>query len=163
MSDPSTSQMEVEENVMKERDVEIIKLIEIIDMIVVELGDGKRQKIEADLKAGIIDIDLSDEMSGFLMTVFTCLRKEENDKPGHSRFLEYTAKIDGVDVSIKSVVEKMKAKKIEINFLICTPIVELITLFRSFYDETLIIARGHRSFTVYYLVSFAKTHLRQAY
>lgn len=29
------------------------------------------------------DVDLSDEIAGFLMTVYTCLRKEENDKPGH--------------------------------------------------------------------------------
>lgn len=98
--------MKVEENVMRERDLEIEKLIAIINIII-----------------------------GFLKTVFTCLRKEENDKPGHSRFLQYTDKIDGIDVTVKSVVEKIKTKKIEINFLICTPIVELITLFRSFYDE----------------------------
>lgn len=36
---------------------------------------------------------------------------------------------------MKSVIEKIKIQKIQINFLICTPIVELITLFRSFYDE----------------------------
>lgn len=99
------------------------------------MGDGKVNLINSDLKNFIIDIDLSDEISGFLMTVYTCLRKEENDKPGHMRFLEYTTKIDEVDISVRSVVEKIKAQKIEINFLICSPIVELITLFRSFYDK----------------------------
>lgn len=135
MAEPGTSRMEVEENVMKERDIEISKLIKIIDIIIFELGVEKRTKIEASIYSKVIDIDLSDEISGFLMTVYTCLRKEENDKPGHMRFLEYTAKIDGIDVSVKSVVEKIKAQKIEINFLICTPIVEIVTLFRSFYDE----------------------------
>lgn len=46
-----------------------------------------------------IDIDTSDEILGFLMTVITFLRKEENNKQGHVRFLEYTAKVEGVEVN----------------------------------------------------------------
>lgn len=135
MAGPSTSRMDVDENVMKDRDNEIDKLIQIIDIIVAELGEAKSKEIAEDISVFHIDLDISDEISGFLMTVFTCLRKEDNDKPGHNRFLQYTAKIDGVDVTVKSVVEKIKANKIELNFLVCTPIVELITLFRSFFDE----------------------------
>lgn len=112
MSGPSTSVMEVEENAMRERDMEIEKLLRIIDFIVLELGVDKRAKIRSNIERNIIDIDLSDEISGFLMTVYTCLRKEENDKPGHIRFLEYTAQISGIDVSVKSVVEKIRANKI---------------------------------------------------
>lgn len=134
MAGPSVS-MEVEENIVRERDIEIDKLINIINIIIGQLGEGKTKTIEDERAAFLVDLDLSDELSGFLMTVFTCLRKEENDKPGHLRFLEYTAKVAGVDIAVKTVVEKIKAMKIEINFLICTPIVEIITLFRSFYDE----------------------------
>ncbi|KAJ8714285.1 hypothetical protein PYW08_007905 [Mythimna loreyi] len=127
--------MEVEENIVRERHLETNKLIRIVNIIINKLGADKVRAIKEENSKFIVDIDLSDELSGFLMTVFTCLRKEENDKPGHLRFLEYSAKIDGLDISVKTVVEKIKAEKIEINFLICTPIVDIITLFRSFYDE----------------------------
>lgn len=88
-----------------------------------------------EIRSNVFDLDKSDEVAGFLMTVFTCLRKFENDKPGYDRFLNYIAKIDGVDISVKSIVEKVNAQNIKINFLVATPIVELITLFRSFFDE----------------------------
>lgn len=135
MSGPSVSRMETDEDVLKDRDLEINKLIKIINIIINELGEANSTIIDLEMKAYVIDLDLSDEISGFLMTVFTCLRKEENDKPGHLRFLAYTAKIGDTDITVKAVVEKVKAQNIKIDFLICTPIVELITLFRSFYDE----------------------------
>lgn len=74
MSGPSTSQMEVEENVMRERDIKINKLIKIIN--VGEFGVEKFKEINKDLDEFVIDVDLSDEISGFLLTVYTCLSKE---------------------------------------------------------------------------------------
>ncbi|CAH2230034.1 jg20244 [Pararge aegeria aegeria] len=135
MANPGTSRMDTDPDDMKERDNEIDKLMNILDIILNERGAENQLKLCNDMNKFIFDIDLSDEVSGFLMTVFTCLRKEENDKPGHLRFMEYTAKVGGVEMSVKSVVEKIRAQNIKINFLICTPIVEIITLFRSFYDE----------------------------
>lgn len=106
-----------------------------MEIIIDELGGEKVKEIREWMEKYIIDIDLSDEIAVFVMTVFTCLRKEEYDQPGHLRFLEYNAKIGGIDISVKGVVEKIKSRAIKLNFLICTPIVEIITLFRSFYDE----------------------------
>lgn len=92
MAGPSSA-MDTDENPARERDTEILKIIRIINIIIDELGGSKVASIRDNLQKWIIDIDLSDEISGFLMTVFTCLRKEENDKPGHMKFLDYTAKI----------------------------------------------------------------------
>lgn len=58
------------------------------------------------------------------MTVFTCLRKELNDPAGHTKYKEFVAKAHGIDISIAAVVDKIKQKHIEINFMIATPIVE---------------------------------------
>lgn len=106
-----------------------------MDIIIDELGPAASAEIKNDLSNSVIDIDLSDEISGVLMTVFTCLRKEENDTAGHNRYKAYTAKISGITVSIQSIIEKIKKLKIELNFLVATPIVEIMTLFKAFFDE----------------------------
>lgn len=69
------------------------------------------------------------------MTVYTCLRKEENDPTGHQKYKAYTTKIAGVEISVQSVVEAVKERKLGINFLVATPIVELMTLLKGFFDE----------------------------
>lgn len=51
------------------------------------------------------------------------------------RFLAYTTKISEVEISVKSIVEKVKAAEIKLNFMIATPIVEIITIFKAFFDE----------------------------
>lgn len=60
-----------------------------------------------------MNLNTSDEISEFLMTLFTCLRKEENDMPGHHRFRNNTAKINVVDVAVKTVVEKIKEENMK--------------------------------------------------
>ncbi|KAL4721101.1 hypothetical protein ACJJTC_018667 [Scirpophaga incertulas] len=107
-------QMDVDESKKTdERDKEIDKIFKILGIIVDQLGQENQASLEEDLSNNIVDVDLSDELAGILMTVFTCLRKEEHD----------------------SAVERVKADKIELDFLIATAIVELMTLFKSFFDE----------------------------
>lgn len=67
----STSMMEIPEegNKTKERDNEIEKLFTITKIIINKLGVGKTKLIEETYGKNIIDIDLSDEISGVLMTV----------------------------------------------------------------------------------------------
>lgn len=57
------------------------KLRNRMEIIITELGIAGADILK-DPGTKPIDIDLSDEIAGFLMTVFTCLRKEENDKLG---------------------------------------------------------------------------------
>lgn len=133
--DAGTNRMETEVTPNKERDDEIDKLIKIITLIVNEMGEQKTSIINDLMAKAIYDLDISDELSGFLMTVFTCLRKQENDDAGHQRFLGYVAKVDGVEISVKTIVENIKKDGIKLNFLVATPIVELLTLFRAFFDE----------------------------
>lgn len=117
------------------RDNEIEKLLKILEIIISKLGDGRIAALTKDTSLGIVDIDLSDELSGVLMTVFTCLRKEENDTAGHLKYKAYIAKVQGVDIAIQAIVEEVKSKKIELDFLVATPIVELMTLFKGLFDE----------------------------
>ncbi|KAG7295075.1 hypothetical protein JYU34_022544 [Plutella xylostella] len=71
--------METDDNNMQERDAEIDKINGIVQIIVDEMGMAKCGNLQNDLKLKRIDLDLSDEIAGFLMTVYTCLRKEENE------------------------------------------------------------------------------------
>lgn len=128
--------MEVEEaKKNEERDNEIKKLFQIVDIIIDRTGGEISRNIRAELLNYKIDIETSDEISGVLITVFTCLRKEENDKAGHLRYGGYIANVSGAQISIQSVVEEIKKRNIAINFLVATPIVELMTLFKAFFDE----------------------------
>lgn len=136
MADPKASEeMEVEELNRKtvERDTEIEKLLVLVDIIVAKLGKTMKDKISSMMLTG--QIDLSDEISGFLMIVYTCLRKEENDPAGHLKYKAYSNKIAGVEIGVQSIVEAVKDRKLEINFLVATPIVELMTLCKGFFDE----------------------------
>lgn len=83
MTKAGTSKMETDESQTSERDSEINKLISITDIIVAELGTTISTQLNNDLVKNTFDIDLSEEMSVVLMTVFTCLRKEENDNTGN--------------------------------------------------------------------------------
>lgn len=69
------------------------------------------------------------------MTVFTCLRKEENDNAGHLKYKAYISSVMGTQIAIQVIVEEVKVRKIELNFLVSTPIAELMTLFKAFFDE----------------------------
>lgn len=51
------------------------------------------------------------------------------------RYKSYIATIDGVEVSIQSIIEDIKKANIELNFLVATPIVELMTLYKAMFDE----------------------------
>ncbi|KAL4717491.1 hypothetical protein ACJJTC_000640 [Scirpophaga incertulas] len=92
---------------------------------------------EEDFTNNVIDVDLSDVLSGLVMTVFTCLRKVEHDPSGHKKYKAYIAKVGDTQISVQVVIEEVKEAKIELDFLIATPIVELMTIFKSFYDEVL--------------------------
>lgn len=135
MAGPS-ARMEIEESkAREERDEEIKKLFMVMEIIIDKVGAINKSKIGKDLEIFNVDLDTSDEIAGVLMTVFTCLRKEEYDPIGYKKYLDYMAKVRGVDISIQSVVEDVKNKSIKLNFLVATPIVELLTLFKSFFDE----------------------------
>lgn len=72
----SRMDVEVEEvNKLKERDAEIEKLMQITDIIIDEAA-AKTKEIRVNLQLMIVDLEVSDEISGVLMTVFTCLKKE---------------------------------------------------------------------------------------
>lgn len=49
--------------------------------------------------------------------------------------MAYKASISGVEITIKSVIDKIKSKGIKLNFLVATPIVEIMTLFKASFDE----------------------------
>lgn len=87
------ARMETDQDQNKERDEEIDKLLKIITIIINELGSAKAQTLALESEIYTFDLDASDEIAGFLMTVFTCLRKKENDKQGYERFLNYSAKV----------------------------------------------------------------------
>ncbi|PZC74837.1 hypothetical protein B5X24_HaOG207101 [Helicoverpa armigera] len=60
---------------------------------------------------------------------------QQNDPAGFIKYKAYTAKVEGVDITISSVEDEIKRKKMEINFFITTPILELMTLFKTRFDE----------------------------
>lgn len=123
----------IEIDITKEKDEEIAKLLQITNIII--MGAGKTDEINRDTVGGIIYIDISDEIAGgVVMTVFTFLTKEENDA-SHQKYIAYTATIGGTTVNIQTIVEKIKTSGIKLNFLMATPIVELMTLFKSMFDE----------------------------
>lgn len=114
-----TSSIEVaKETKPDERDKDIIKLFEICNVIKSKLDATTVAKVGKEISDEIIDVDFSDELAGILMTVFTCLRKEGNDPIGHQKYKTFTAVLKGVDISIQSLVEDIKAKGITINFII---------------------------------------------
>lgn len=132
----STSRMETKElPKTHERDNEIIKLIQIVDIIIQQTGVDFSANVLGEITRGLIDIDVSDEIAGVLMTVFTCLRKEEHDTVGHLKYKAFNARIGGIEISIQAIVEKIKSSRIELDFLVATPIVEIMTLFKAFFDE----------------------------
>lgn len=121
MADPkagTSEEMEVEELNRKtvERDTGIEKLLVLVDINVAKLGKTMQDKITSMTLTGQIDLDLSDETSGFLITVYTCLRKEENDPAGHLKYKAYSNKIAGVEIGDQSIVEAVKDRKLAINF-----------------------------------------------
>lgn len=95
----------------------------------------KGSTIIEDMKIGVINIEISDEIAGVLMTLFTCLHKEENDPVWHQKYKGFTAKIDRVDISIQSLVEDVNKAGIRLNCLVATPIVDIMTLFKAFFNE----------------------------
>lgn len=122
-------------NPTAQRDIEIQKLVEITTIIFEMLPAAKRTALVDNIKAGNIDIDLSDEAAGILMTVFTCLRKEQGHQEGHLKYKGYSATLHGETIQIADVLEKVKNKGIILDFMVATPIVELMTLFKAFFDE----------------------------
>ncbi|CAG4948407.1 unnamed protein product [Parnassius apollo] len=130
MASTSTA-MEVEEvpkTFERERDTEIEKLLKILDIIINELGPINEKSICDYFKNKVIDIDTSDELAGVSITVFTCLRKEENDPTGHTRYKGYVTKVMETQVAILTIVEKVKKVNIKLDFKVATPIVESMTI-----------------------------------
>lgn len=70
------------------------------------------------------------------MTVFTCLRKEKSDNAGFNKYSAYKAKIGSTEITIGDIVNKIKSNEaLALDFMIATPIVELMTLFKASFDE----------------------------
>lgn len=134
MASTSTT-MENDEYKMTEMDDEIVNLLKIVEIILYILGSNEKSRVLRELESNLMDIDQSNDIAGVLMTVFTCLRQEINDPTGHLKCKSYTATIMDKDISIASIVDAVKERKIELNFMVATPIVDLMTLFKSCFDE----------------------------
>lgn len=128
---------ETAQGLISERDKEITNIVRLTGVIIAQLGKAKADKINKDIDAGLIDIELPDEISGLLMTTFTCLRKQGHDEAGHKKYLDYSAKVDGVVITVRAVVDGFNALEPRrvIDFMVATPIVEIMTLFKAFFDE----------------------------
>lgn len=122
----------------RRRDEEIAKLLKITDLIIAKLPEQLKpieNKIISSKNAVVIDIDLSDEIAGMLSTIFTAMRKKAISVEAASKYLEYKAEISGTEISIKDIVTEAEAQGIDFDFMMATPIMNLLTCFKAFFDE----------------------------
>lgn len=87
----------------------------------------------------MIDIDKSNEISGILSTLYAHMRKMANTNAGSrgNDYGENVAKIGTRSHSIATLFTEYKkvAGYKQFDFIIATPIVDLLTAFKMSYDE----------------------------
>lgn len=119
--------MEIEQNFFVERYAELVKFVALIDIIM--------------KKAGIVEetdsfnLDTSDEIAGIVSTVFTGLRKSAKTKKIDDKFLKYQAPIGGALIGLEDIFSEFATAEHEFDFKVATPIMNLITGFKLFFDE----------------------------
>lgn len=128
-------EMEVDRNEITKKNEQIGIIFQLYDLIVSKLPTNAKgfEKIDQN---DVIDLDISDQISGVLFTVYTLLRRTQNSADfGNDKYRAYTAKIGETDINIAAIATEFKALNLQLDWMMATPIVNLLTAFKGFFDE----------------------------
>uniref|UniRef100_A0A6M2DEG6 Uncharacterized protein n=1 Tax=Xenopsylla cheopis TaxID=163159 RepID=A0A6M2DEG6_XENCH len=145
MSDPEYEPMVVDdtefEDMTSEKKEElrvqaVDDLMKIYDLIVGKLPDDKKPSRE-NMDGVIINVDISNQISRVLATVYTFLRKSDakNTSNSSEKYKQYKAEIEGTTIQIEELAKLIVNSGIKLNFLVATPLMNLITNFKCCFDE----------------------------
>ena len=133
--DTTTDDAEVQRR-LQIRDEQIDIIFGLYDLIVSKLPEASKPIIESDNDV-VINIDLSNQISGVLATLFTCMRKADpKNKSGTAAIYElYEATIDNTKIKIKDLMTEASTMGLTPDFIVATPIMNLYTIFKCSFDE----------------------------
>lgn len=127
--------MEVDRNEITKKNEQIGIIFQLYDLIVSKLPTNAKG-FEKIYQNDVIDLDISDQISGVLFTVYTLLRRTQNSADfGNDKYRAYTAKIGETDINIAAIATEFKALNLHLDWMMATPIVNLLTAFKGFFDE----------------------------
>lgn len=90
----------------------------------------------AEIEMQLIDLDNSNAAAGILSTVFTYLRKKQNNPTEAAKMLNLKTNVEGTIINISDIVKKFEEEGFEIDFLIATPLMNIFCAFKLAFDET---------------------------
>lgn len=128
-------EMDIDRNEILRKNEQIDMIFRLYDLIVAKLPAHAKGFTIANGET-VIDLDISDQISGVLFTVYTLLRRTQNSADfGNDKYRAYTAKIGDTDISIATIASEFKALNLQLDWMMATPIVNLLTAFKGFFDE----------------------------
>lgn len=137
MSQPQES-MEVEETqfdfTARNNEIEkIFKLRRIITNNISALELKRLWDTEGDKLH--MSLDFCNDLSGFIFTVFSAMRKDANPNKPTNNYMKHSAELAGITLSVATVVSRAKEEGIEFDFKIATPLLNAFTAFKPFFTE----------------------------
>lgn len=127
--------MDVDKHKFDARDKQLDLLFKIYSLIDDKLPIGIKGLNKINDNSLILDVDVSNQIAGFFSTLFTYLRKKKNSSDSATKYEEYTTTISGHNFKVKDVAAEVLQLGTEIDFMIATPIMNVITCFKPMFDE----------------------------
>ncbi|CAH1106857.1 unnamed protein product [Psylliodes chrysocephalus] len=127
-------QMEVDvDDQLRKRDVQLTKIFALVEKILSYLPE----EIHPGYRNGelVMDLDLSNEIAGLVSTIFTYMRKKNNPQVNTAKADTYEAKIRDVTFKIKEIGDIAIAELNHFDYMIATPIMNLLCAFKMSFDE----------------------------
>lgn len=127
----------------RDTEIDIFKLVDVIGRMMPAAMKDAGTVFSVDEGKITIDLDISDQIAGFLSTVFTTLRKIENGGASARTYRDFKVTFGTSEITVNDVLEQ--CKDIKLDFMIATPLMNLLTGFKLFFDE---VRTGVTKFTI---------------